>query len=585
MKSTYYYNEFFEKGQQVINFNLLEHQLPKNDPVYKLKEVMEELDFSRLLSKYSTKGRMAYNPIMMFSLIVYGNMRNLRSADSIVDASWRDLGFIWLAQGEKPKRDAFYNFINNKLSTEIMDDLHYQFMKLLKEKGLITLETLYVDGTKIEANANRYTFVWRGTINYHLVNLLDHIQSLYEQYNEIITNNGYDEKYGILKEEMFIVEGTEKVKEVILENKDRKRLNKKKLPHKVHFKIDNIGPQSIMKIKQILKKLSEQEEIKFTSSKGQKKHGIQKLYDDFSRYGSRLIKYKENFEIMGEDRNSYSKTDKDSTFMRMKDDHMMNGQLKPGYNLQYGVENHIVTDVWISNDRTDYDTLIPVISKHDLMTGVNLKEIIADSGYCSERNLKFCRLNNIEAYIKLQEHEKMKTRKYHQDIGKHYNMEEIENLDDMGRKYYEYKCKFNRTLSFTHKSTSNQKGFTQEFEHYECESCEGCPLKKECFYNYNEEKYKDQNKKLVINRNWEDLKQASNANIQSDKGIIHRQTRSIQCEGSFGDMKQNDDFNRFNYRTEEKVYKETMLYVFGRNINKYHSFETGKLKKYEGKVA
>lgn len=585
MHNTKYYNEFFQKGQQVINFNLLEHQLPENDPVYKLKEVMEELDFSKLLSMYSTRGRMAYNPIMMFSLIVYGNMRNLRSADSIVDACWRDLGFIWLAQGEKPKRDAFYNFINNKLSTVIMDDLHYQFMNHLKEKGLITLETLFVDGTKIEANANRYTFVWRGTINYHLINLLDQIQSLYERYNQFIVNNDFDIKYGILTETMFMIEGKDKVKKVILENKDRKRLNLKKLPHKADLKIDNIGPQSILKIKRILKRISELEKIEFTSSKGQKKHEIQKLYDDFSRYGSRLIKYKENFEIMGDDRNSYSKTDKDATFMRMKDDHMMNGQLKPGYNLQYGVENYFITDVWVSNDRTDYDTLIPLITKHDLMTGVSLKEIIADSGYCSEKNLNFCKLNNIEAFIKLQEHEKMQTRKYHQDIGKHYNMEEIEKLDDLGRKYYEYKCKFNKTLKFSHKSTSNQKGFTQEFEHYECESCQGCPLKKECFYNYNEEKYKDQNKKLVINRNWEELKKASNTNIQSEKGIIYRQTRSIQNEGSFGDMKQNDDFTRFNYRTDEKVYKETMLYVFGRNINKYHRFETGKLKKFEGKVA
>ena len=583
MNNNHYYNEFFEKGQQFFNFKLLEIGLPKNDPVYTLKEVMEELNFENLLSMYNTKGRKAYNPIMMFGLILYGNMRNARSIDEIVDLCGRDLGFIWLSQGERPKRDAFYNFLNNKLSTEILDDLHYQFMKILKDKKLITLKTIFIDGTKIEANANRYTFVWRGTINYHLVNLLDQIQELYQLYNEFIVNNGYDVKYGLLKEKMFIVEGTDKAKKTILENKERKKLNKKKLSNKEILKIDNIGPESITKIKTILKRISKEEEIEFTTKKGAKKPEIQKLYDNFSRYGERLIDYKDKFKIMGDDRNSYSKTDKDATFMRMKDDHMMNGQLKPAYNLQFGVENYFITDILITNDRTDYATLIPLLSKHELMTGVKIEEATADSGYCNEENLIFCETNEITPFIKLQEHELKKKKKYYQAIGKYYNMEEIEKKDKENNIYYEYKCKNNKILKFTHNSTSNQKGFTQNFEHYECESCEGCPLKKDCFYNYNEEKHKDKNKTLKINRRWDELKKYTEENILCKKGIYYRKVRSIQTEGSFGDMKHNDDFERFNHRTEKKVYKETMVYVFGRNINKYHRFMTGELTKYKEK--
>src|SRR5690606_2742913 len=120
----------------------------------------------------------------MLGIIIYANMRGIRSIDKIVELCERDIGFMWLAQGERPKRDAFYNFIN-KVPKEIIEDLHYQIIKKFKEKGLITLETLFVDGTKIEANANRYTFVWRGTINYHLVNLLDQVQELFDKYNEL----------------------------------------------------------------------------------------------------------------------------------------------------------------------------------------------------------------------------------------------------------------------------------------------------------------------------------------------------------------------------------------------------------------
>lgn len=282
------YNEFFGFGQQSFKFNLMDYKIPENDPVFTLKKVMEELDFTKLLSAYSSVGRRPYNPIMMFALLLYGNMRRKMSIDDIVYACQMDLGFIYLAQGQTPKRDAFYNFKNNKVSQETLDDLHYQFMRKLKEKGLITLEVLYVDGTKIEANANRYTFVWRGTLNAHLIKLLDDIQSLYERYNEFIVENEYDVTYGILPETMFIVEGADKVKKVVLENKKRKRVNKKKLPHNIHLEIDNIGPQSIVKIKAILEKLAHKEAIEFKYGKGQRKSELQRIYEAFHKYGSRL---------------------------------------------------------------------------------------------------------------------------------------------------------------------------------------------------------------------------------------------------------------------------------------------------------
>lgn len=190
-----YYNEYFKKGQQKINFNSYKIGLPSDDPVYTLKKVMEELDFSGLTSRYSTKGRKGYNPIMMFAIISYANMRGVRAVDRIVELCERDIAFIWLSKGEKPRRDAFYDFINNKLPNEVQEDLHYQFIRRLQKEGLITLKNLFIDGTKIEANANRYTFVWRGSINYHLAGLLDTIDKLYSRYNEIIVQSGYDEKY------------------------------------------------------------------------------------------------------------------------------------------------------------------------------------------------------------------------------------------------------------------------------------------------------------------------------------------------------------------------------------------------------
>ena len=573
-----YYNEFFELGQQKINFNFFELSLPVDDPVYTLKKVMEEMDFSSLMAQYSNKGRKGYNPIMKYAVLTYANMRGVKSVDRIVELCERDLAFIWLTKGEKPGRDAFYDFINDKLTSDILDDLNYQFLRRLKKEGLITLEALYIDGTKIEANANRYTFVWRGTLNYHLVGLLDTIDSLYTRYNELLNKNEYGRKYNLGNIQMFIIEGMDKVRDVIEKNRKRKLTKHKKLSNNTIIEIDNCSPLELLKLQMNLVKIAEGEEISFVYEKRQKKTEIQLLYDEIEECGKRLMKYKECFEIMGKDRNSYSKTDLESTFMRMKEDHMLNGQLKPAYNVQIAVENYFIIHGYVSNDRTDYNTLIPVLEKHFTAFDEKLKEVTADSGYCSEKNLLFLKEHNIDSYIKLQDHEKRKTKAYKEDISKYYNMASVIFEDEQY-----FICHDGRELRHIGTETKKQNGYTQTYEVYGCANCSGCEHKAKCLYKYNPEKDADKNKIMKINEQWEELKEVSHANIQSEKGILNRQIRSIQTEGHFGDIKENENFRRFNHRSSEKVYKEFMLYAIGRNINKYHRFIHSKIKKFEGK--
>lgn len=580
MNSNKYYNEFFELGQQKINFKFFELSLPDDDPVYTLKKVMEEMDFSSLLAQYSNKGRTGFNPIMKYAVLTYAAMRGVKSVDRIVELCERDLAFIWLTQGEKPQRDAFYDFINNKLTGEILDNLNYQFIRRLKKEGLVTLEALYIDGTKIEANANRYTFVWRGTLNYHVAGLLDTIDSLYSRYNELLNENGYGHKYDLGNVQMFIIEGMDKVRDVIEKNRKRKLTKHKKLSNNIIIEIDNCSPLELLKLQMNLVKIAEGEEISFVYGKHQKKTELQLLYEELETCGTRLMKYKECFEIMGKDRNSYSKTDLEATFMRMKEDHMMNGQLKPAYNVQIAVENYFIIHGYISNDRTDYNTLIPVIQKHFNAFEENLKEVTADSGYCSEKNLLFLKEHGIESYIKLQDHEKRKTRAYKEDIGKYYNMSYHVYEDE-----HYYVCHDGRELRHIQTETKKQDGYTQTFEVYACADCSGCEHKARCLYKYNPEKDADKNKLMKINEQWEDLKAASHANIESEKGILNRQIRSIQTEGHFGDIKENENFRRFNHRSSDKVYKEFMLYAIGRNINKYHRFIHNQIQKFEGKQA
>ena len=281
---------------------------------------------------------------------------------------------------------------------------------------------------------------------------------------------------------------------------------------------------------------------------------------------------------MGKGRNSYSKIDLEVTFIRMKEDHMLNGQLKPAYNVQIAVENYFIIHGYVSNDRTDYNTLIPVLEKHRKAFGDLLEEVMADSGYCSKRNLLYLKENTIASYIKLQDHEKRKTRAYKEEIGKYYNMTYRVFEDE-----HYYVRHDARELRHIRTESKKQNGYTQTLEVYGCADCSGCEHNPKCLYKYDAKKNADRNKVMKINAQWEELKEESHANIQSEKGILNRQIRSIQTEGHFGDIKENENFRRFHYRGTEKVYKEFMLYVIGQNINKYHRFLQHELEKFKEK--
>ena len=576
MQKQDYYNEFFEIGQQKINFSFFELNLPDDDPVYTLKKVLEDIDFSSLTARYSPKGRIGFNPIMMYATVTYAMMQGIKGVDRIVELCERDIAYIWLTKGQKPKRDAFYDFINNRLTTEVLNDLHYQFIRILEKEGLVTLKELFIDGTKIEANANRYTFVWRGSINYHLAKLLDTIDTLYKTYNEFIISNGYDVKYEIGEAVMFVIEGMDKVREIIEKNRQRKLTKHKKLSNNQRIEINNCSPLELLKLQENLLKIANGEKITFVTGKGQHKSQLQRLYEELEVCGQRLMQYKECFEIMGKERNSYSKTDIEATFMRMKEDHMLNGQLKPAYNVQIAVENYFIIHTYVSSDRTDYDTLIPVLEKHKKAFKFYPEDVTADSGYCSEKNLIYLREHGINPYIKLQIHEKMKTRAYKNDISKHYNMKYSAG-DDC------YYCHNGRRLDHVKTEKRNNNGYIQTYEVYSCNNCDGCPHKSKCLYKYNEETDVNKNKTMKINELWEELQAESHANITSEKGILNRQIRSIQTEGHFADIKGNENFRRFNYRSSEKVYKEFLLFAIGRNMNKYHRFMHGEIHKFEGK--
>lgn len=244
--------------------------------------------------------------------------------------------------------------------------------------------------------------------------------------------------------------------------------------------------------------------------------------------------------------------------MHMKEDHMKNGQLKPGYNMQIGIEGEYIVGVDISSERSGQLTFIPFLNKIESNINKKYKNIVADAGYESEENYLCLERNNQNAYIKPSSYERSKTKKYKNDISKVENMTYVE-MDD------QYICAAGKKLLF--KGTSNKKsksGFISVKRIYQCEDCQGCTLKDKCT------KAKG-NKQIYVANNFLRLRNNSLKNITSPEGIVLRMNRSIQVEGAFGIIKQDYGFRRFLMRGKVKVYTEFMLMSFGYNINKLHN--------------
>ena len=282
---------------------------------------------------------------------------------------------------------------------------------------------------------------------------------------------------------------------------------------------------------------------------------MQRDYDRIYEYFDRINRYHENQRILGT-RNSYSKTDLDATFMRMKEDHMRNGQLKPAYNVQIGVESEYIVGLGLFPNPTDTTTLIPFLERLAKDTGRKYENIIADAGYASEENYTYLEENGQNAYIKPADYEIRKTRKYKQNI---YRVENL-SYDEIGDFFT---CPNGKKLNHAYDSKrKTQNGYEVIKSYYICENCEGCPHRQKCY------KGKYSNRKIGISKTMARQKAEATKRITTEEGILLRMNRSIQVEGAFGVIKQDRDFRRFFVRSKDKTETQFFLLAFAFNIKK-----------------
>lgn len=443
------------------------------------------------------------------------------SSRSIESRCRRDINFMYLLEGAPAPDHATFARFRSLHFALCSKKILAESSSCLYQLGEISGDAIFIDGTKIEANANKYTFVWKKAVTKNLAKLLDKLASFVAECEEL-----YDIK-------------------IVYRNQ--------------------VQMKHIKKLRRKLYALKKQEGIIFVHGTGKRKSPLQKSIETLEEYLDKLKEYTQKLYTCGS-RNSYSKTDHDATFMRMKEDAMGNGQLKAGYNLQHGVDSEYIVWLTIEPQPTDTTTLIPFLKDMEEHLSFKYKKIVADAGYESEENYLFLERNGQLSFIKPANYEISKTKKYQNDISRVENMEYHEDGDY-------YMCKNGKKLVFTGiKKDKSKTGYVSEKSLYSCEDCTGCPYKEKCIKGNNcKTPLEDRTKHLQVSKKFKEQRTEDLERILTEEGCSLRMNRSIQVEGSFGELKQDMGFRRFLSRGTQNVEAESVLLAMAHNINKLHN--------------
>ncbi len=483
--------------------------IPENHPVRTVNAVLDAMDISDIEATYKGGGTTSYHPRMLLKVVVYGYLTNIYSGRQMARQLMENVHFMWLSGMSRPDFRTINRFRSERLTDGRFDSIFNQVVNLLHEEGLISLESQYIDGTKIESVANKYSFVWRGSVEKNKAKLEKKVDVILRNAEEVLGEEmSSDEPAELSREDL------QKRTDRILEKMDREGLSDRKLRKEV----EKVNRESLPK----------------------------------------LDEYKAKLETLGE-RNSYSKTDPDATFMHMKEDAMRNGQTKPGYNVQIATENQYIVNYGIYWRPTDYGTLIPFLRSFYEKFGFYSPELCADSGYGSEQNYEFMVRNGMLPYVKYNMFHKEMKRKFMNDPFQPANMFYNEQKDF-------YVCPMGQHLEHVKDiKTVSKLGYESTASVYESGNCSSCPLRGMCY------KGKADRRTIEVNHKANSYKKLAKELLTSERGLEHRSNRPIEPEAVFGDIKFNHGFKRFLLKSTRKVSVEWGLVSLAHNLRKYTS--------------
>ena len=481
--------------------------VPANHQVRIVSDILDKFDISDIEATYKVGGTSSYHPRMLLKVIVYAYLCNVYSGRQMEKLLRENIHFMWLGGMNRPDFRTINRFRSERLSGGRLEDVFTKVVELLNEEGLVSLNVQYVDGTKIESVANKYTFVWKGSVEKNKEKLLNKVRGV----------------LSAAENELAIEESCEVPEELPQEEFERRS-------RRILSKMDSMG-----------------------ISKGKARRLVEKTVSDAS---AKLDEYDIHLETLGE-RNSYSKTDPDATFMRMKEDAMNNGQTKPGYNVQISTENQYITNYGVFWQPNDQGTLIPYLKSFEKRYGRQSRDIVADSGYGSEMNYEYMFGSGITPYVKYN--------MFHAEMKRKYR----DNPFLPGNMFYNtekdfYVCPMGQHLDFVcYKKEESDLGYISTKSVYMAKDCSRCPLRGMCY------KGKADRRTIEVNHKNNAYRTKARELLTSDEGLIHRSKRPIEPEAVFGQIKFNHGFKRFRLKSTEKVSVEWGLVAIAHNLRKY----------------
>jgi transposase len=537
----------YTQGQVILLPTDLGAQIPPKHLVRVVNTAIEKMDLSKLLAQYKGGGTSSYHPKMLLKVLVYAYTQQVYSSRKIAKALRENIYFMWLSGNQQPDFRTINRF-RSEVVKDVIEDIFTSVLELLIEEGYVKLENYFLDGTKMEANANKYSWVWGKSTKRYKRKLQEKVKELIEQIEQV--NETENAEYGERDlEEM----GSEEP------------FDSQKLEQKIHelnqrLKTQQDKPQEAPTGTAKAEVLSELEQ-KAPKPKKRGRRGktkLQKAQDALKKLEEDCLPRQKKYEdqerkLAG--RNSYSKTDVDATFMRMKDDYMKNGQLKPGYNLQMGTEGQFVVGFSVHQRPGDPGCLVPHLQRLKEKLGGLPKNVIADSAYGSEENYAYINQEQVGNYLKYNTFGKEQRPRYKPNPFASDQLEYDPEKDELI-------CPAGKRLSYRYtffRETDN--GYRGERRCYEAEDCSGCPLKAQCT------KAKG-NRRVELSFQLKAWRPQASLNLTSDNGKKLRSLRGVVVESVFGRLKEDWGFRRFLLRGLEKVKTEFGLLCIAQNMGK-----------------
>jgi len=483
----------------------VEDMIATNHPVRVVNEVMDRIDIDVIIKKYKGGGTTSYHPRMLLKVLVYGYLNNVYSSRKLEACVKENIYFMWLAGMAQPDHHTINRFRSERLRN-ILKEVFAQIVLLLVESGHVSLQEIYTDGSKIESVANRYSFVWGKAIKTNREKIKQQLKELWS----------YTQKVAAAEKDDDTPPDFDKI--------DSKEVK-----------------ATIEKIDAALKDTEVSKDVK------------QKLNYAKKHWPAKLKQYKKQENILGK-RNSYSKTDTGATFMRMKEDHMKNGQLKPGYNAQISTNNQFVVNYSLHPNPTDTKTLIPHLEQYKKLYNTLPQVQVTDAGYGSEENYQYLHKQGVEAYIKPTDFDRKQKRSYQPNPFATDQLEYNELKD-------EYNCPAGKPMKRIGTRQEKKNGLLKTYVLYQARGCSNCPLKEACHGQKG-------NRVIHVNHKGHKLKQQAHERLKTEKGIFYRKKRPADVEPVFANIKHNKNFKRFLLKGIDKTEIEWGLLCIAHNLKK-----------------